>query len=252
MTQRLSFETCGDPAHPAVMLLHGFMSCNAQWMPNVNPLSRRYYLVMVELLGHGKSVRSSDPSDYSITTYTREFERIRTQLGIDAWHLIGQSYGAGLVLHYASAHPEQCRRVVVTNSRSAFGRIGRGSRTRRTRSPGTQFDPRRLPFHPIHARRVPDAVKTAMVRSADAMSETTIELSGGLASDLAASHLLADLSADVLIVNGVYEKAFQADIETLTACYKDLKVTRLEAGHSVNIEAAAAFNDAVLEFLDNL
>ncbi len=251
MTPRLSFETYGDPVHPAIMLLHGFMSCNAQWIPNIDALSRRYYLVMVELLGHGKSARSSDPGDYSITTYTQEFERIRTQLGIDAWHLIGQSYGAGLALHYANTHPETCRGVVVTNSRSAFGRIGPAPRSQRTRSSSTQFDPRRLPFHPIHARRAPNAVKAAMVRSADAMSETTIELSGSLASDLAASHLLADLRTDVLIVNGIYEKAFQSDIEALTARYPDLKVTRLEAGHSVNIEATAAFNDAVLEFLDN-
>ncbi len=247
---RLSFETYGDPKHPAIMLVHGFMSCNAQWMPNREALSRNYFLVMVELFGHGKSAASIEPADYSIVTYTHEFEQIREQLGIDVWHLIGQSYGAGLVLHYASTCRERCRGIVVTNSRSAFGQVADRPRAQRTRPSNVAFDPRRLPFHPIHARRVPDAVKAAMVRSADAMSETTIDLTGSLASDLFASHLLAGLSTTVLIINGIYEKAFQPDIEALTARYRDLKVARMKGGHSVNIDAADAFNKAVLEFLN--
>ncbi len=250
MMPRLSFETYGDPKHPAIMLVHGFMSCNAQWMPNREALSRNYFLVMVELFGHGKSAASIDPADYSIATYTREFEQIREQLGIDAWHLIGQSYGAGLVLHYASACTERCKGIIVTNSRSAFGQVANRPRTQRTRSSNRAFDPRRLPFHPIHARRVPDAVQAAMVQSADALSETTIDLTGSLSSDLFASHLLADLGATVLVVNGIYEKAFQADVEALTVRYRNLKIVRIKGGHSVNIDAADAFNETVLEFLN--
>lgn len=231
------------------MLLHGFMSCNAQWMPNIDALSRSHFLVMVELFGHGKSPSASDASDCSIATYSQEFEHIRTQLGIDAWHLIGQSYGAGLVLHYAHTVPNRCRGIVVTNSRSAFGNVTERSQSRRAPSLNKPFDPRHLPFHPIHARRLPAAVKSAMIRSADAMSEGTIQLAGEFAADLSASHLLADLGAQVLIVNGIYEKAFQADIEALAIRYRDLKVARIQGGHSVNIDAADAFNRTVLDFL---
>ena len=246
---QLSFDTHGNPARPAIMLLHGFMSCNAQWMPNLDALSRSHFLVMVELWGHGKSPTPSDPEAYSIARYVREFERIRAQLGIDIWHLIGQSYGAGLVLHYAHEFPQCCKAVVTTNSRSAFGRVGRERKSPPSEPAPADFNPRRYPFHPIHARRVPAEVKAAMVASADAMSSEAIRLSGLLGSKLGASHLLGELGGKVLVINGIYEKAFQDDIERLRVKHAKLNVADLEGGHSVNIDAAEAFHRAVLAFL---
>ena len=246
---QLAFDTLGDPIRPALMMVHGFMSCNAQWMPNIDALSRSCYLVMVELWGHGQSPATDNPDDYSIATYLREFERIRKQVGVDAWHLIGQSYGAGLVLHYARQFPRRCKAIVVTNSRSAFGEVGRQRRAQAATRSNKDFEPRRLPFHPIHARRVPSAVKAAMVASADAMSSEAIRLSGELGAKLSASNLLGELQSELLIVSGIYEQAFQADLEKLLARYPDLNVARIKGGHSVNIDAADAFNRAVLDFL---
>ena len=119
----LHYTTHGNPELPAVMLLHGFMSCNGQWLPNVKALSQHFHLVTVELWGHGDSPCPTDPDCFSAAEYIRQFESIRLQLGIDKWHLIGQSYGAGVVLNYAVAQPEVCDQIVVTNSRSAFGSL---------------------------------------------------------------------------------------------------------------------------------
>ena len=41
---RLHFQTVGNPEHPAILLLHGFMSCNGQWLLNQEALSERFYL----------------------------------------------------------------------------------------------------------------------------------------------------------------------------------------------------------------
>ena len=235
------------------MLLHGFMSCNAQWMLNRDALSRTHYLVMVELWGHGRSPASQRREDHSVSAYIQQFEQIRDRLGIASWDLIGQSYGAGLVLRYADAHPDTCRRLVVTNSRSAFGpRERRSKLAQRGRSAiqnDSEFHPRQLPFHPIHAQRLPANVLQAMIPSADAMSLETVQLSGTFVAQLNANDLLERLKSRLLIVNGKYEKSFQADVERLLASHPDLRVAHLDGGHSVNIDAAEDFNREVLGFL---
>ncbi len=231
------------------------VSCNAQWMLNTPVLAKDYFLVMVELWGHGASPLPEDESDCSMAGYIDCFERIRRQLNIKRWALIGQSYGAGLALGYAHRHAAHCTGVIVTNSRSAFGQVSatagaRAESRNSMQAPG--FNPRKLPYHPIHSRRFPARVKAALVQSADAMTRQAVALSARLASELNGTHLLGTLQCPLLIANGRYEKSFQADLQALIARHPHLEVVHLGAGHSVNIEAAAQFNDAVKRFLSSL
>ncbi len=245
----LAYATAGDPAHPALMLVPGFLSSNTQWIPNRDALGERFHVVMVELWGHGRSPTPEDTNNYSTASYIAQFELIRQQLGIERWALIGQSYGAGLAIRYALACPDRCTALVVTNSRSAFGNLSAsGSDTGGARrQPAT---PRDLPIHPINARRFPQHVKDAMVADADAVSMEAIRDGGRLVRELNCTDALGDLQMPVLLANGVFEKAFQPEVAALRESYPTLEVVDLNGGHSVNIEAADAFNDAVLDFLE--
>ena len=221
---------------------------------NREALSQHFHLVMVELWGHGQSPETTDASEYSISAYLDQFEKIRRSLDISRWSLAGQSYGAGLIVNYALTHPRQIDAVVVTNSRSAFGQLDRRQRSSDD-SPAEQndvaaFDPRPLPYHPIHARRFPEHVKTPMVAYADAMSAATVSLGGRLGAQLNSVALLKQVRAPILLTNGVYEKSFQDDVAKLRALYPELDTIDLQGGHSVNIEAADGFNEAVIAFLN--
>ncbi len=248
---RLNFETHGNPDDPAVLLVHGFMSCNAQWLTNLDALAARHFLVAVELWGHGGSPTPSDPDCYTLATYYEQFESIRSELGIARWAVIGQSYGAGIILNYARAYPEVCTAAIATNSRSAFGSLIEENSRRRERSE-PPADLRELPYHPIHARRFPESVKDALVASADAMVPQAIQLGGQLGIELNCRELVAEFEQPLLITNGKFEKSFQADLESLRAAVPSLNVIDLGGGHSVNIEASDGFNAAVLAFLDKV
>jgi pimeloyl-ACP methyl ester carboxylesterase len=248
---RLNFETHGSPDNPAVLLLHGFMSSNAQWLTNIDALTARYFLVTAELWGHGDSPTPSDPDCYTLGAYYEQFESIRAELRINRWAVIGQSYGAGIMLNYAKAYPEVCTAAVATNSRSAFGSLIKENSSRRDRS-GLPADLRKLPYHPIHARRFPDNVKGALVASADAMEPLAIRLGGRLGAYLNCRELVAAFPLPLLITNGRFEKSFQGDLESLRKAVPSLNVVDLEGGHSVNIEASDGFNATVLAFLDNV
>ena len=226
------------------------MSCNAQWLPNLEALKQHYHLVLAELWGHGQSPLP-EASAFSIERYVAEFMHLRKQLGIKQWAVVGQSYAAGLVVRYAHKEPAHTTGVVVTNSRSAFGDIREAPR-RRPDNNDTEIpkNNRQLPIHPIHARRFPDAVKHALVEAADTMPADAIHLGGQLAGRLNCLDIMGNLSCPSLLINGIYEKPFQADLKLLTASCPQLQRVDVEGGHAVNIEAASAFNNASLEFLD--
>jgi hypothetical protein len=69
-----------------------------------------------------------------------------------------------------------CSSLVATNSKSAFGQQSASQSKRHYPQNQENFDARKLPYHPIHARRFPAHVKHAMVTSADAMSAEAIIL----------------------------------------------------------------------------
>ena len=244
---KLAFQTHGDPANPAVLMLHGFMSSNAQWWPNLAAMTANRFLVTTELWGHGDSPLP-EAEQFSTQAYTAQFEQIRETLGIERWHTVGQSYGAGVIIRYALACPTRVLSVVATNSRSAFGQLVAGEE--KSRSLPADADLRKLPYHPIHARRFPDEVKEALVASADRMSTVAVDRGGLLGRNLNCIDVLGDLEMPLLITNGRYEKSFQPELDNLKQRYPQLKVADLEGGHSVNIEAAADFNSAVLKFQD--
>jgi len=245
---RLHYETAGDPNMPAVLLIHGFMSSNRQWDLNVERLSAQHHLVMVELWGHGSSPRPTDPTAFELANYLAEFEALRAEIGIDKWWVIGQSLGGALALRYAHAHPDRINGVVFTNSRSTFALARADGRT--VEELTVDGDLRRLPYHPIHAKRFPEDLKQRMVEAADAMTPETLQRTVANRASVSSRDDFGELTVPVLLVNGRWEKKFQPVIDLAEEALPSMKVVHLEGGHSINIEDAPGFDAAVLDFLD--
>lgn len=249
MDLRLHYELAGDPGRPAMLLIHGFLSSNLQWELNREFLSRHYYLVMVESFGHGQSPRPDAPQAYSAESYIEQFEKIRRELGIEKWFMLGQSFGAGLVINYALALPERVIGLIFTNSRSAIGQLLKEVK------PTTEesfSDLRAMPMHPIHARRIEEGLKERLVAAADNVSARAAYLGTMVAPSLGCRDRMNDIQVPTLLCNGIYEKAFQADVEYLRQNSPGIEVADLPAGHSTNMDAPEEFNRAVHAFCEKL
>jgi len=258
MTDRLNYQTVGEPHRPALLMVHGFLSSNAQWLPNLDALSKKYYLVLAELWGHGDSPLPTDDSCFTVPRYVEEFEHIRSELELENWAIVGQSYAAGLTINYTLTHPQRVRGLVVTNSRSAFGDIvaARKEKAERANRESSnqaekQANNRHMPIHPVYARRLPEDVKAKLVACADNMTEEAINKGGLLHRALNSEALIDKIEPPFMIANGVFEKSFQLDMNRIRAERPDMKVTDMQGGHAVNIEAADEFNAALLAFFDN-
>ena len=243
---------------PHLLLVHGFLSSRAQWLPNLAALAEFTRPVRVELLGHGRSPAPADDAPYRVERYVAAFETIRQRLGAERWLVCGQSFGAGLAMHYALAHPERTLGLVVTNSLSAFSPRGDGERTRTQReriqaiTAGGRAALEALRIFPSHARRLPADAKAELVADAAQISLDGVVRSWRVTSpELHMVHRFGDIRVPTLLVNGTWEKRFQPMLAAARPLFPAMQVVDLAGGHSINMEAPVGFAAAVQAFMDN-
>ena len=253
------FETHEGPTGPHMLMVHGFLSSRSQWRINLPALSEVAQPVLLELLGHGRSPAPEAPEPYAVAAYIAAFETIRKGLGAERWVVVGQSFGAGLAIQYAIEHPDRVMGVVFTNSISALSPKDDPERAQaqadRARSiqEGGKEALEALRIHPRHAKRFPEAIKAEMVADAERIAPEAILRSIALTSpDLSIAHRLGEVQVPSLLVNGTWEKRFQPMRAKVAAEMPGVRIVDLDGGHSVNIEAAAGFDKAVVEFVGGL
>ncbi len=249
----LNVVDAGNPDGPPALFVHGFMSSNHQWDPNLARLGSVLRTVLVEQRGHGDSATPHDIDEYRPESVIPEIDAIRERLGIDRWWLVGHSMGGAVCVRYALEHPERTRGLVFTNSRAVFGIEGASDEQRAAERRSVRVedgaDLRQLPFHPIHAKRFPEDLKARMVAAADAMEARAIRNMGSVATSWNARGRLPEITVPVLLVNGRWEKAFQPWLPVARETIPDLRIVELDGGHSINIEQPEGFDQAVLDFI---
>jgi 2-hydroxymuconate-semialdehyde hydrolase len=97
---------------PRLLLLHGYASNAQAWRAVIERLDGRFQMVAVDMPGFGWSTR------YPIRPLTGDAyaERLVGILGALGWQradVVGQSWGGGLALRLAAAHPERVDRLVL-------------------------------------------------------------------------------------------------------------------------------------------
>lgn len=98
---QIVYVTAGDPSAPPLMLVHGWTCHKLVWRHVLAALSERYYLIALDLLGHGES--DAPPNgDYSIKAQAQRVISLADQLGLARFALMGHSMG-GLISLYIAA-----------------------------------------------------------------------------------------------------------------------------------------------------
>jgi len=241
---------------PYLLLVHGFLSCRAYWMLNLEALSKVSRPVIVELLGHGRSPTPQSAEPYHPESYIRAFEKIRKRLGITQWLLCGQSLGAGLTLRYALDHPEHIMAHVFTNTNSGLREIKNMDEVKKGSALLAQMlldqgpeGIKKIPVHPANARWLPKEVKAALLE--DCSSLTVLGVANTVrytSPELSVRTEISKNKVPTLLVCGKREKRFKTLRAYVEIHMPLLDIVDLNAGHAVNIDAAEEFNQAVTAF----
>ncbi len=248
MTPAVYVEEAGNPAGPAILLVHGFLSSAAQWDLNVERLGQAHRLLLMELPGHGRSPAPDERDAYAPDRIVEAIESVREAHGVDRWWVVGQSLGGAVSIRYGLTHPERVLGLIFSNSRAVFGIGRRGADGVRgmSQAPST---PRELPFHPANASRFPSAVKARLVAAADAVAMHVVDHVGSHRGEWRSGHRFGELQMPTLLVNGRWETLFQPCVDEARAALASLEVVHLEGGHSINIEQPEGFDAAVVDFI---
>lgn len=115
------YEQCGRTEGLPVVFLHGGpgSGCSPRHRQLLDPARCR--LVLFDQRGCGRSLPRGSLRGNTSDKLVADIEHLRRHLGIDRWLVVGGSWGAGLALAYAAAHPASCLGLVL---RGAFlGRV---------------------------------------------------------------------------------------------------------------------------------
>jgi 2-succinyl-6-hydroxy-2,4-cyclohexadiene-1-carboxylate synthase len=245
---------------PALLLVHGFLTSPSQWRLNLPTFAAHCRPVTVTLWGHGGAPAPDAPEAYGPAHYVEQFERIRAALGIERWFVLGYSLGAGLTIRYALTHPEHVLGHVFTNSTSALADADRIAEWRAAAEPAAQrilagghAAMERIAVHPRHARRLPATVYQALRADAERHSPQGIANTMRYTNPATSVRArLGDNTRPALLVCGARERRFQPLRAAAAAEMANLEIVDLDAGHGMNMEAPAAFDRAVLAFLQKV
>jgi len=109
----IAYSVYGNPDGKPVLIVHGGPGggTTPEMARYFDPT--KYMVVLVDQRGCGDSVPFADLTDNTTYDSVRDFEKIRTMLGIDRWMVFGGSWGSTLSLVYAMEHPQRVTELVL-------------------------------------------------------------------------------------------------------------------------------------------
>jgi pimeloyl-ACP methyl ester carboxylesterase len=235
----LYYEVHGEG--PALLLTHGFMCTSAIWAAQIDALSRHLKLIIWDIRGHGRTITSDDPGQYSEEAAVSDMAALVDEVGARNAIVGGHSLGGYLSLMFHLNWPERVRALLL---------IGTG--------PGFRNDEARAQWN---ARAVRKAERLENEGLRDGEAADYVHRMGAKGLALAARGIVTQRDGRViehlphvhvpcLVVLGENDTSFLAAADAMSQKVTGArKAVIADAGHNVNSDQPKLFNDAVLEFL---
>ncbi|MBO6587269.1 MAG: alpha/beta fold hydrolase [Gracilimonas sp.] len=101
----------------ALMVLHGGPGFNHDYfLPYLTPLAKHFRLILFDQRGMGRSSTNLDSTSFSIDYLVDDIEALRTELDLDAIHLLAHSWGGKLAMKYAIRYPASLKSLILSNT----------------------------------------------------------------------------------------------------------------------------------------
>ncbi|QEC65684.1 alpha/beta hydrolase [Mucilaginibacter ginsenosidivorans] len=121
------YREAGDPAKPAILLLHGFPSTSHMYDGLINDLAGNYHLIAPDYPGFGNSSQP-DPGIfvYSFDHIAAVMMDFIETLGLKKFSLYMQDYGGPIGFRIASAYPGKISALIIQNANAYTDGLGNG------------------------------------------------------------------------------------------------------------------------------
>jgi 3-oxoadipate enol-lactonase len=253
---RIAVEHCG--CGPLVLFLHGIGGNRHNWRAQLDALGSSFHAAAWDARGYGASDDYDAELDFA--DFSRDLVRVLDYFEVERAHLVGLSMGGRIALDFSLRHPERVESLVMASTFAGFSE---------SLTPEKQAEFLRLRLKPLleegkepvdlAPKVIPGLVGpgaapeviAAMTASMAALRKASYVKSLRAAARFERSADLHRVKARTLVISGEYDKQPLPS----AACAMAEKIPGAEfvlipeAGHLVNLEQPAAFNQVVLGFL---
>jgi O-succinylbenzoic acid--CoA ligase len=110
-------KSFGDPSKETLILIHGFMGDMREWDNLADKLDNQFHLLMIDLLGHGRSYRAA-PLCRSFNQFVTTLQNcIKNWCGEDKKPtLLGYSMGGRIALGLSCSNPAYYKKVIIESA----------------------------------------------------------------------------------------------------------------------------------------
>ncbi|HUA79551.1 MAG TPA: alpha/beta hydrolase [Dyella sp.] len=120
----LSAQRWGDADAPPLLALHGWLDNAGSFALLAPRLAERFRVIALELPGHGHSSHLPAGISYHYADYVSAVINATDALGLDRYHLLGHSLGAGIASLVAAAAPPRVDRLCLIEGLGPLGDDG--------------------------------------------------------------------------------------------------------------------------------
>ncbi len=235
---------------PALLLTHGYSATGRMWAPQRPALEPAWRVITWDMRGHGETDSPADPAAYGEPLTVADMRGLLAHLGVGRAVIGGLSLGGYMSLAFHLRHPDMVRALVVCDSGPGYRNdAARTQWNERARARAGDLEARGLAVLEGGSREMREAM--ARHHSAQGLAHAA---RGMLAQDgPAVIDSLPGIRVPTLIVVGDRDTPFLAPSEYMARKIPGARLVVIpDAGHASNIDQPAAFNHALLTFLDSL
>ena len=99
-----------------LVMLHGFTGDCRTWQPFYTQWSKKYKLIAIDIVGHGKTDSPGSIERYDMLSVCHDLKKILDQLEIKKADVLGYSMGGRLALSFTIQYPESVRNLILESS----------------------------------------------------------------------------------------------------------------------------------------
>ena len=247
----ISYAVDGEPGAPALLLINSIGSTREMWARQVPAFTTRHRVIRYDARGHGMSSVPAGP--YTLEQLGADALVVLDAAGVETAHICGISLGGLTAQWLALNAPDRLDTLVLANTAARIGTIESwNERIQLVREQGmTAAAEMAMPrwFSPAFHARDPETVRAfrAMVQS------SPVDGYLGCCAALRDADLrdrVAGITVPTLLVASTADTATPAEgLQFIQERIRGSELVTFDAGHLSNVECAAEFTDAVLNFL---
>ena len=257
----LNYEVAGQGE--AIVFLHGMTGSTQDWSSQFSVLTPKYRCVARDQRGHGKSVASPREEDYSIDIFVDDVYGLLKLLDIKKCCLAGHSVGGFITLQFALEHQDMLAGLVLVDTSSGeFSRPAGSVDLRQkvdeiARSQGMEaaleYDVANNPVRAERFQKHPELREVTRQKMLMTSVDGYIYGSKAIQKWQPVTSRLSEIKVPAIIFWGDEDLAFDEPSKIMKEGIADSElVTFNGVGHNPHEEAPAAFNEALLKFLDRI